>query len=148
MFLIICIDSYEKIQRNDYKHDEEGEAICTSRRPNYPCTGISYYYYVMDLSLNNRLKYYISDIIYISFCDLLMKIENEYNHVQESYREKGIQYVKWAADMATGLYPDVPWIMCKQKDAPANVVSFISIKFILYYVLKSKKQIYIVSLYK
>ncbi|CAI9275733.1 unnamed protein product [Lactuca saligna] len=54
---------------------------------------------------------------------ILAQIENEYNHVQESYREKGIQYVKWAADMATGLYPDVPWIMCKQKDAPPNVIS-------------------------
>ncbi|KAL4569678.1 hypothetical protein LXL04_025320 [Taraxacum kok-saghyz] len=54
---------------------------------------------------------------------IMAQIENEYNHVQESYREKGIQYVKWAADMATGLYPDVPWIMCKQKDAPPNVIS-------------------------
>ncbi|PWA50766.1 beta-galactosidase 14 [Artemisia annua] len=54
---------------------------------------------------------------------ILAQVENEYNHVQESYREKGIQYVKWAADTATGLYPDIPWIMCKQKDAPTNVIS-------------------------
>ncbi|KVH96032.1 Galactose-binding domain-like protein [Cynara cardunculus var. scolymus] len=54
---------------------------------------------------------------------ILAQIENEYNHVQESYREKGIQYVKWAADMATELYPEIPWIMCKQKDAPPNVIS-------------------------
>ncbi|KAJ9549053.1 hypothetical protein OSB04_021596 [Centaurea solstitialis] len=54
---------------------------------------------------------------------ILAQIENEYNHVQETYRERGIQYIKWAADMATGLYPEIPWIMCKQKDAPPNVIS-------------------------
>ncbi|KAK1422984.1 hypothetical protein QVD17_18277 [Tagetes erecta] len=54
---------------------------------------------------------------------IMAQVENEYNHVQETYKEKGTQYVKWAADTSTALYPDVPWIMCKQKDAPSNVIS-------------------------
>ncbi|KAD7478906.1 hypothetical protein R6Q59_005280 [Mikania micrantha] len=54
---------------------------------------------------------------------ILAQVENEYNHVQESYKEQGIQYVKWAADTSTALYSGVPWIMCKQKDAPPNVIS-------------------------
>ncbi|GKC38970.1 40S ribosomal protein S3a-like protein [Tanacetum coccineum] len=31
--------------------------------------------------------------------------------------------LKTSADTATGLYPHIPWITCKQKDAPANVIS-------------------------
>ncbi|KAL2231696.1 UNVERIFIED_CONTAM: Beta-galactosidase 13 [Sesamum indicum] len=50
-------------------------------------------------------------------------IENEYNNVQLAYRERGISYVKWAANMALSLYNGVPWIMCKQKDAPPTVIS-------------------------
>ncbi|KAI7981427.1 Beta-galactosidase 9, partial [Camellia lanceoleosa] len=32
-------------------------------------------------------------------------------------------YVKWAAKMATGLGAGVPWVMCKQVDAPGDVLS-------------------------
>lgn len=52
-----------------------------------------------------------------------LQIENEYNHVQLAYDELGVQYVQWAANLAVGLGAGVPWIMCKQKDAPDPVVS-------------------------
>lgn len=58
-----------------------------------------------------------------------MQIENEYNNVQLAYREAGKNYVKWAADMAVGLYNGIPWVMCKQKDAPPTVVSFLLLFF-------------------
>lgn len=35
----------------------------------------------------------------------------------------GQSYTKWAAQMAVGLRTGVPWIMCKQDDAPDPVVS-------------------------
>ncbi|PIN10486.1 Beta-galactosidase [Handroanthus impetiginosus] len=54
---------------------------------------------------------------------IMAQIENEYNNVQLAYREAGVKYVKWAADMATSLYNGVPWVMCKQKDAPPTVIS-------------------------
>ncbi|KAG8368086.1 hypothetical protein BUALT_Bualt15G0008700 [Buddleja alternifolia] len=54
---------------------------------------------------------------------IMAQIENEYNNVQLAYREKGLKYVKWAADMAVDLHSGVPWIMCKQKDAPDTVIS-------------------------
>ncbi|CAH9100904.1 unnamed protein product [Cuscuta europaea] len=54
---------------------------------------------------------------------ILAQIENEYGNVQQAYREEGKKYIKWAADMAVGLYNEIPWIMCKQKDAPNNVIS-------------------------
>ena len=56
----------------------------------------------------------------------MMQIENEYNSVQGVYRDrdKGKKYVQWAAKMAVGLGAGVPWVMCKQKDAPDPVVSF------------------------
>jgi len=54
---------------------------------------------------------------------ILAQIENEYNHIQLAYEEKGDNYVQWAANMAVALDIGVPWIMCKQKDAPDPVVS-------------------------
>ena len=37
----------------------------------------------------------------------------------------GKAYSKWAAHMAVGLGTGVPWVMCKQDDAPDPVVSII-----------------------
>ena len=53
----------------------------------------------------------------------LPQIENEYNHIQLAYDAEGDSYVQWAAKMAVSLDTGVPWIMCKQKDAPDPVVS-------------------------
>lgn len=39
----------------------------------------------------------------------------------------GKAYTKWVAQMALGLSTGVPWIMCKQEDAPGPIVrSFLS----------------------
>jgi hypothetical protein len=35
----------------------------------------------------------------------------------------GQAYTKWAAQMAVGLRTGVPWVMCKQDDAPDPIVS-------------------------
>jgi len=35
----------------------------------------------------------------------------------------GRAYLNWAASMAVGLGTGVPWVMCKQNDAPDPVVS-------------------------
>ena len=35
-------------------------------------------------------------------------------------------YICWAAKMAVNLQTGVPWVMCKQTDAPNPVVSFAS----------------------
>jgi hypothetical protein len=55
-------------------------------------------------------------------CDFV-KIENEYGPVEYEIGAPGKSYTKWAADMAIGLGTGVPWIMCKQDDAPDPVVS-------------------------
>ncbi|CAI8616832.1 unnamed protein product [Vicia faba] len=54
---------------------------------------------------------------------ILAQIENEYNHIQLAYEHEGDSYVQWAAKMAVSLYNGVPWIMCKQKDAPDPVIN-------------------------
>ncbi|KAE8667347.1 hypothetical protein F3Y22_tig00112411pilonHSYRG00033 [Hibiscus syriacus] len=54
---------------------------------------------------------------------VLAQIENEYNTIQLAYREKGESYIKWAAKLALGLDVDVPWIMCKQMDAPDPIIN-------------------------
>ncbi|KAK9286398.1 hypothetical protein L1049_014794 [Liquidambar formosana] len=54
---------------------------------------------------------------------IMSQIENEYNAVQLAYREFGTRYVQWAGNMAVGLKTGVPWVMCKQKDAPGSVIN-------------------------
>ncbi|KAL0422907.1 UNVERIFIED_CONTAM: Beta-galactosidase 13 [Sesamum latifolium] len=54
---------------------------------------------------------------------IMAQIENEYNNVQEAYRESGHKYVKWAAELAVNLHSGIPWLMCKQRDAPDTVIS-------------------------
>ncbi|KAF5941962.1 hypothetical protein HYC85_019604 [Camellia sinensis] len=46
-----------------------------------------------------------------------------------SYGQKGKAYVKWAPKMATGLGAGVPWVMCKQVDAPGDVVNTCFLSF-------------------
>ncbi|KAL6957924.1 beta-galactosidase [Sarracenia purpurea var. burkii] len=53
---------------------------------------------------------------------IMSQIENEYNNVQLAYKELGVKYIHWAADMAVAQQTGVPWIMCKQKQAPSSVV--------------------------
>uniref|UniRef100_A0A7N0U519 Beta-galactosidase n=1 Tax=Kalanchoe fedtschenkoi TaxID=63787 RepID=A0A7N0U519_KALFE len=54
---------------------------------------------------------------------ILSQIENEYNHVQLAYDHLGTSYIQWAANMALGQKTGVPWVMCKQKDAPGPVIN-------------------------
>ncbi|KAG5024150.1 hypothetical protein JHK86_020064 [Glycine max] len=49
---------------------------------------------------------------------ILSQIENEYQNVEKAFGEDGSRYVQWAAEMAVGLKTGVPWLMCKQTDAP------------------------------
>ncbi|XP_010274045.1 PREDICTED: beta-galactosidase 9 isoform X2 [Nelumbo nucifera] len=53
---------------------------------------------------------------------ILLQIENEYGNIESSYGQRGKDYVKWAASMAIGLGAGVPWVMCKQTDAPENII--------------------------
>ncbi|KAJ0805085.1 putative glycoside hydrolase, family 35, glycoside hydrolase superfamily [Helianthus annuus] len=52
----------------------------------------------------------------------MLQIENEYGNIEESYGQKGKDYVKWAAKMAVGLGVGVPWVMCEQADAPEYIM--------------------------
>lgn len=54
---------------------------------------------------------------------IMLQIENEYGDVEHSYGSKGQDYVKWAANMAIGLGAGVPWVMCKQTDAPELIIN-------------------------
>lgn len=54
---------------------------------------------------------------------LFEQIENEYGPESKALGAAGHAYVEWAAKMAVGLKTGVPWIMCKEDDAPDPVVS-------------------------
>ncbi|XP_021286017.1 beta-galactosidase 3-like [Herrania umbratica] len=54
---------------------------------------------------------------------ILSQIENEYEPESKSFGPPGQAYVKWAANMAVGLDTGVPWVMCKEYDAPDPVIN-------------------------
>ncbi|XP_071686169.1 LOW QUALITY PROTEIN: beta-galactosidase-like [Rutidosis leptorrhynchoides] len=53
---------------------------------------------------------------------IMSQIENEYGPVEWDIGAPGKAYSKWAAKMADGLKTGVPWIMCKQEDAPDPMI--------------------------
>ncbi|KAF3333442.1 beta-galactosidase 9 [Carex littledalei] len=54
---------------------------------------------------------------------ILSQIENEYGPMESVMGPGAKSYANWAAKMAVGLNTGVPWIMCKQDDAPDPVIN-------------------------
>ncbi|CAN6441765.1 unnamed protein product [Victoria cruziana] len=54
---------------------------------------------------------------------ILSQIENEYGPEEWEIGAPGKAYTAWAADMAVSLGTGVPWIMCKQDDAPDPMIN-------------------------
>ncbi|CAL0313126.1 unnamed protein product [Lupinus luteus] len=54
---------------------------------------------------------------------ILSQIENEYGAQSKLLGAAGENYVKWAAKMAVELGTGVPWVMCKEDDAPDPVIN-------------------------
>lgn len=53
---------------------------------------------------------------------ILSQIENEYGPVEWEIGAPGKSYTKWFSQMAVGLNTGVPWVMCKQEDAPDPII--------------------------
>ncbi|KAF3440738.1 hypothetical protein FNV43_RR19024 [Rhamnella rubrinervis] len=54
---------------------------------------------------------------------ILSQIENEYGAQSKLLGSVGYNYMTWAANMAVGLGTGVPWVMCKEEDAPDPVIN-------------------------
>ncbi|KAA8540294.1 hypothetical protein F0562_024143 [Nyssa sinensis] len=54
---------------------------------------------------------------------ILSQIENEYGPMEYELGAPGRAYTKWAAQMAVDLGTGVPWVMCKQDDAPDPIIN-------------------------
>ncbi|KAM7471820.1 hypothetical protein LguiA_010003 [Lonicera macranthoides] len=54
---------------------------------------------------------------------ILSQVENEYGPMEYELGAPGRAYSKWAANMAVGLGTGVPWVMCKQDDAPDPIIN-------------------------
>ncbi|XP_019193365.1 PREDICTED: beta-galactosidase-like [Ipomoea nil] len=54
---------------------------------------------------------------------ILSQIENEYGPMEYELGEPGKAYAQWAAKMAVDLDIGVPWVMCKQDDAPDPIIN-------------------------
>lgn len=53
---------------------------------------------------------------------ILAQVENEYGPMESVMGGGAKPYASWAAKMAIGTGAGVPWVMCKQDDAPDPVV--------------------------
>jgi hypothetical protein len=62
---------------------------------------------------------------------VLFQIENEFGPQGKLQGAAGQNYVNWAAKMAVEMGTGVPWVMCKEDDAPDPVVSILISVFIL-----------------
>ncbi|KAE8659879.1 Beta-galactosidase 5 [Hibiscus syriacus] len=51
------------------------------------------------------------------------KIENEYGPESKALGAAGHAYINWAAKMAVELNTGVPWVMCKEDDAPDPMIN-------------------------
>ncbi|CAL0331891.1 unnamed protein product [Lupinus luteus] len=54
---------------------------------------------------------------------ILSQIENEYGPQSKMLGAAGENYVNWAAKMAVEMGTGVPWVMCKEDDAPDPVIN-------------------------
>lgn len=54
-----------------------------------------------------------------------VQIENEYGPESKALGAAGYAYMTWAAKMAFEMNTGVPWVMCKEDDAPDPVVSIL-----------------------
>ncbi|KAK8710392.1 hypothetical protein V6N13_145716 [Hibiscus sabdariffa] len=54
---------------------------------------------------------------------ILSQIENEYGAQSKLLGAVGYNYVSWAAKMAIETETGVPWVMCKEQDAPDPVIN-------------------------
>ncbi|KAJ3692808.1 hypothetical protein LUZ60_011903 [Juncus effusus] len=53
---------------------------------------------------------------------IVAQIENEYNNIAKAFKEHGTKYIHWAGNLALNLKAGVPWVMCKQKEAPNTII--------------------------
>ncbi|KAL5072355.1 hypothetical protein RYX36_011339, partial [Vicia faba] len=81
--------------------------------------------YVPGISFRTDNEPFKVELSLISFHDLVwfIRIENEYGPESKAMGAAGHAYLNWAAYMAVGLGTGVPWVMCKEIDAPDPVVS-------------------------
>ncbi|XP_074353625.1 beta-galactosidase-like isoform X2 [Apium graveolens] len=54
---------------------------------------------------------------------IMSQIENEYGSIEQQTGAPGKAYTKWFVNMAVSLDTNVPWIMCKQDDAPDPLIN-------------------------
>lgn len=71
----------------------------------------------------DRVRQLIVRVLFCFLCPCLWQIENEYGPLEYEVGQPGKAYTQWAAKMAVGLGTGVPWVMCKQDDAPDPIVS-------------------------
>ncbi|XP_073137651.1 beta-galactosidase 8-like [Henckelia pumila] len=54
---------------------------------------------------------------------ILSQIENEYGNVDWEYGPQAKTYIEWAAQTATSMNTEVPWVMCQQNNAPDPMIN-------------------------
>ena len=87
------------------------------------------------IPMESLLEEKVSIFICFSSTSRVLQIENEYG--PESRGAGGRAYVNWAstASMAVGLGTGMPWVMCKENDAPhLEVCPLILLSHFIHYI--------------
>lgn len=118
-----------KIYCQDCQYDESGTFVWNSRGANNFISGCSevlisvillhLLFVVQRLWFFNNIRVADDFMFFWNF----WQIENEYGPMEWELGAPGKSYAQWAAKMAVGLDTGVPWVMCKQDDAPDPIVS-------------------------
>ncbi|CAA7016575.1 unnamed protein product [Microthlaspi erraticum] len=71
------------------------------------------------------LPYWLREVpgIFFRTDNAPFKIENEYSAVQRAYKQDGLNYIKWASKLVDSMNLGIPWVMCKQNDAPDPMIN-------------------------
>lgn len=71
---------------------------------------------------------------------VFLQVGNEHKPEEMEYGSAGVQYMNCAAQMAMGMDMGVPWVMCKQDDAPDPVVSSVINTHLYVYIIISSSR--------
>ena len=82
--------------------------------------------YIFYSSTCSTLHCFLSFVFHF-LLPMALQIENEYGVQSKLFGAAGYNYMTWAANMAIKTGTGVPWVMCKEDDAPDPVVSSLAL---------------------
>lgn len=117
-FFLFTAGRNAEVCREDSVDDEVGGAIRVAGRPNHHGSGVHCHISSSILQCNSKFEKSLEPHRAAPY----VQVENEFGPMESVVGSGAKPYAHWAAQMAVGTNTGVPWVMCKQDDAPDPVV--------------------------